>query len=384
MRSRSIALILLAALAVTGGGCATTWDGPRSHRSHTQLSVSVGAYYDNLAPYGTWLDLDPYGWVWCPLDVSTSWRPYTIGMWIYTGDGWTWISEDPWGDTHYHYGRWAFDPDYGWVWVPGDVWAPAWVAWRYGPGWVGWAPLPPDVHWRVQVGLVYSAFDLDRHIHRHHWCFSKARDFGTTRVRVRVEPSGKNVTLLRITKDVTKYGIVDSRPVERGLRPEWIEKESNRKVERYRVTDSEKPLRDPGKAVRDGSVDVFRPRAGITEVVRERVKDVPPADRPAPRPKAIERLERERTQFDEQAKSQREKLIKEHERETAERRTGVSAQELRKQQEAELRAQREVEARERRAVEERERRITKERDRRSKSEPGEKREESEGRGRRAK
>ena len=50
MRSRSIALILLAALAVTGGGCATTWDGPRSHRSHTQLSVSVGAYYDNLAP----------------------------------------------------------------------------------------------------------------------------------------------------------------------------------------------------------------------------------------------------------------------------------------------------------------------------------------------
>ena len=196
---------------------------------------------------------------------------------------------------------------------------------------------------------------------------------------MRVEPSGKNVTLLRITKDVTKYGIVDSRPVERGLRPEWIEKESNRKVERYRVTDSEKPLRDPGKAVRDGSVDVFRPRTGITEVVRERVKDVPPADRPAPRPKAIERLERERTQFDEQAKSQREKLIKEHERETAERRTGVSAQELRKQQEAELRAQREVEARERRAVEERDRRITKERDLRSKSEPGEKREESEGR-----
>ncbi len=80
MRSRSLALLLLAALAVAGGGCATTLDGPRSHRSHAQLSVSVGAYCDDVAPYGTWLDLDPYGWVWCPLDVSTSWRPYTIGM----------------------------------------------------------------------------------------------------------------------------------------------------------------------------------------------------------------------------------------------------------------------------------------------------------------
>jgi hypothetical protein len=337
-----------------------------------------------LAPYGTWLDVDPYGWVWCPLDVAATWRPYTIGVWAYTDHGWMWISEDPWGDIPYHYGRWAFDPDYGWIWVPGDVWAPAWVAWRYGPGWVGWAPLPPDVRWQVNVGLVYSALDFDRHIRRHHWCFSKANDFGTSRVRVRVEPSGKNVTLLRLTKDVTKYGIIDSRPVERGLRPEWIEKEAGRKVERHRVTDTDKPLRDPGTAVREGSVEVYRPKTGITDVVRERVKDVPPAERPVPQPRAIERLGKERAQFEEKARIQREELAKEHERETREQRSDVTGQELRERQEAEMKAQREVEARERRAVEERGRRITQERDRRTKREEQEPSRKDEGQGRRTK
>ena len=78
MRSRILSLTLLAALAVVGAGCAATWDdGARRHRSYTAVSVSVGAYYDDLAPYGTWIDLAPYGWVWCPLDVASTWRPYT-------------------------------------------------------------------------------------------------------------------------------------------------------------------------------------------------------------------------------------------------------------------------------------------------------------------
>jgi hypothetical protein len=246
------------------------------------------------------------------------------------------------------------------------------------------------VYWQINVGLVYSAFDLDRHIRRHHWCFTKAKDFGTSRVRVRVEPAGKNVTLLRSTKNVTKYGIVDSRPVERGLRPEWIEKESERKVERYRVTDTDKPRREPGTAVHDGAVEVYRPKTGITEVVRERVKNVPPEERPVPKLKVIERLEKERTQFDEKARSQREELAKEHERETVEQRSDVTGPDLRKRQEAEMKAQREVENRERRAVQEKEKRITEDRDRRTKSEKSEESEKSEpsgkdeGRGRRSK
>lgn len=393
MKFRSLSLALLAATAIAAGGCSSSWYGSGGHRSQSAASLSVGAYYDDLAPYGTWIDLDPYGWVWCPLDVEAGWRPYTIGSWAYTDDGWFWLAEDPWGDIPYHYGRWTFDPDYGWIWVPGDVWAPAWVAWRYGTGWIGWAPLPPDVRWQTNVGLVYSAFDLDRHIRRRRWCFSKASDFGTTRVRVRVEPTGKNVTLLGLTKDVTKYDIVDSRPVERGLRPEWIERETNRKVERYRVTDTEKPRGTSATAIRDGSVEVFRPKEGVTEVVRERVKDVPPAQRPVPPPKAIERLEQERTKFEERARTQREQLNKEHQQETAEQRSNVTGRDLRKRQEAEMKAQRESEDQERRAVEEREKRMTEERNKRTKvrkdepttpdqsDEPSQK---DEGRGRRGK
>ena len=101
-----------------------------------------------LEPYGTWHRNRRFGEVWVPANLSRSWRPYTVGHWVYTDDyGWYWVADDQeadWGWIAFHYGRWYHDPDEGWIWIPSNVWCPAWVDWRYGDQYVGWAPEPPD------------------------------------------------------------------------------------------------------------------------------------------------------------------------------------------------------------------------------------------------
>src|SRR5262245_9806326 len=53
---------------------------------------AVTMFYYSLAPYGEWLWVEPYGWVWSPNNVAPDWRPYTDGSWAYTDCGWTWVS----------------------------------------------------------------------------------------------------------------------------------------------------------------------------------------------------------------------------------------------------------------------------------------------------
>ncbi|HEV7786285.1 MAG TPA: DUF6600 domain-containing protein, partial [Thermoanaerobaculia bacterium] len=115
--------------------------GPRGH-----ASVDLGFFYDSLASYGNWIERPSYGWVWTPRDVSASWRPYQAGHWVWSDEGWTWLSDEPYGWATYHYGRWYQDPEIGWAWVPGNDWAPAWVSWQEGNDYVGWAPLPPGAN----------------------------------------------------------------------------------------------------------------------------------------------------------------------------------------------------------------------------------------------
>lgn len=115
-------------------------------------------FYSTLAPYGTWLYIEPYGWCWQPTVAATvvDWRPYGHGgRWLYTTGGWYWQSYYSWGWAPFHYGNWYVNPACGWVWVPGSVWAPAWVTWRYTPAYCGWAPLPPGCGWSAGIGLTY-------------------------------------------------------------------------------------------------------------------------------------------------------------------------------------------------------------------------------------
>jgi hypothetical protein len=101
-------------------------------------------FFDELSPYGVWIDSPKYGAVWQPADVDGTFRPYEGGHWVLTADwGWYFEASQPWGDIVFHYGRWAFDDTDGWVWVPATEWAPAWVSWRHGHNSVGWAPIGP-------------------------------------------------------------------------------------------------------------------------------------------------------------------------------------------------------------------------------------------------
>ena len=109
--------------------------------------ITIDYFYDQLAPYGHWENVAPFGWVWQPNEVTPGWRPYSDGYWVYTSYGWTYQADNNWAWAVYHYGRWTFDDYLGWLWVPGNEWAPAWVAWRNDGGYVGWAALPPQAVW---------------------------------------------------------------------------------------------------------------------------------------------------------------------------------------------------------------------------------------------
>ena len=93
-------------------------------------SVTYQTFYDDLSPYGDWIDYPEYGYVWHPRVAD--FRPYsTAGHWVWTDEyQWMWVSDYNWGWATFHYGRWLYDDFYGWVWMPGYEWSPAWVEWR--------------------------------------------------------------------------------------------------------------------------------------------------------------------------------------------------------------------------------------------------------------
>lgn len=159
--------LLLAILSLT----ILTYEG----RSQ-DTTVSYQSFYDDLSPYGQWINDSAYGYVWVP-NVDDDFRPYfTNGHWVVTEYGNTWVSGYPWGWACFHYGRWMYNDYYGWVWLPGYEWGPGWVAWRWGDGICGWAPLYPGV---VCVGAIYTCpadwwiFLHPRHLYKpwyhNHW-----------------------------------------------------------------------------------------------------------------------------------------------------------------------------------------------------------------------
>ena len=117
---------------------------PRSVAPQPMALPDYSLFYEGLAPYGRWFEVNGYGYCWRPTITVTGWRPYVDGCWVWSSLGWAWQTNEPFGWATYHYGRWVNLASHGWVWVPGSEWAPAWVAWRQSRDCVGWAPLPPE------------------------------------------------------------------------------------------------------------------------------------------------------------------------------------------------------------------------------------------------
>jgi hypothetical protein len=347
-------------------GCEAYVEGPRTAPAwHPASVVEISFFYDSLAPYGDWLWVDPWGWVWTPWDVEPGWRPYTRGHWVWTSLGWTWVSDWPWGWAPFHYGRWTYDLYHGWIWIPDRVWAPAWVAWRSGHGWIGWAPLPPGARWQIGIGLDLGGVDLTLGIVHHSWSFVHERHFLEPRVWRHLEPLPRNAHRLRETEDRTRYEEVDRQVAVRGIGVEEIERSAG-SVRRYPVEDVAKPPR----GVVGGAAPVERPPARQAEPGRAPAREgTPPAAEGAPPaaeegappqpPPSLDRQPAERRTAAEQRalraweEQQRQRLDEEQRQERRQKPPSETVVELERRQQEERRAfEKEVE-REKQLVENR-------------------------------
>jgi len=282
MMARSTRLLLIAGLLLSTAACVVTYRAPAPRPAPPPVRADVGFFYDALTPHGTWVHLQPHGWVWYPRHVSAGWRPYSEGRWVYSDYGWTWVSDLEWGWAPFHYGRWVVDRRYGWTWIPGKEWGPAWVAWRHGGGWVGWSPLPPQARWRAGVGLDLRGVNLDVAIQSSWWCFVEERRLLEPRIgRVLTVPS-RNATIVRATRNVTNYAVVNRRVVNRSIGVEPIQRVVRRPVPRYRVVDAGASGKEPRSRLQGREVRVFRPVAGPTSTRRAPVAGRKAPTRPAP------------------------------------------------------------------------------------------------------
>lgn len=125
---------------------------PASCRASTgpggQQLVCMDEFYEVLFDYGTWVEADRFGTLFCPDPrvVGADFRPFARGHWAFSESGWTFVGETPISWVTDHYGRWVRTglPACRWGWVPGEIWSPAWVEFRVGENVIAWRPAPFD------------------------------------------------------------------------------------------------------------------------------------------------------------------------------------------------------------------------------------------------
>ncbi|MEN9574476.1 MAG: hypothetical protein RL514_2331 [Verrucomicrobiota bacterium] len=151
---------------------------PVAQPASATLPPQVNVFYQQLQPYGTWMQVADVGWCWQPSVViaTPTWRPYADrGRWLHTDSGWYWQSDYAWGWAPFHYGRWMQHARSGWLWVPDTTWGPAWVVWRSSDVHCGWAPLPPSAVFVAGQGIFFGgtrvAIGFDFGLPRHHFTF---------------------------------------------------------------------------------------------------------------------------------------------------------------------------------------------------------------------
>jgi hypothetical protein len=213
------------------------------------ISINYQTFYDELDPYGRWIDYPEYGYVWIP-DAGPDFRPYsTNGHWVWSDEyDWMWVSDYDWGWAPFHYGRWMEDPYYGWIWVPGYEWSPAWVAWRDGGDYYGWAPLRPGIN--ISIGFNIGGYSCPDD----YWSFAPRRYITSPRIYDYCVPRRNNVTIINQTTIINNYNY--NRNVFRtGPGRRDAERYAGR-INSVRFRDAS----DPGRArFRGNEVAVYRP-----------------------------------------------------------------------------------------------------------------------------
>jgi hypothetical protein len=225
------------------------------------VSVSFQVFYDDLSPYGTWVEYSPYGYVWIP-DVGAGFSPYASnGYWVWTDDGWMWVSDFSWGWCPFHYGRWGYVSNYGWFWVPDYTWGPAWVCWRHAPGYYGWAPLAPGITVGMAIGGRY-------HPSYRRWCFADEHYMGDRYIGRHYIARGNNHSMINqssLVRNTYKDPVRHSTYIAGPARGD-VQKASGRTVNRVAVADRT----EPGHTMQGNRLSIYRP-----SVVRSTGKESP-------------------------------------------------------------------------------------------------------------
>ncbi|MDO9254859.1 MAG: hypothetical protein Q7U54_05035 [Bacteroidales bacterium] len=243
MKARTKVLTLLLAVALSSAIM------PKQV-SAQQYDISFQVFYDQLSPYGQWMDNPAYGYVWIP-DAGSDFVPYsTAGHWIMTDYGWTWVSDYDWGWAPFHYGRWDYDDYLGWFWVPDTEWGPSWVVWRRAEGYYGWAPMQPGISINVYLGNNYN-------MQNEHWMFVRDRDFQRTNLnRYYADRSVRQRIIVNSTIINTTY-VDNSRHTTyvSGPRRDDVQRNTGKTVNSVVVQEYNKP----GAKLNKGKLQIYRP-----------------------------------------------------------------------------------------------------------------------------
>ena len=219
---------------------------PDSDGQYDNDRYSYEEFYDDLSPYGSWVNYPQYGYVWIPR-VSNDFHPYaTEGHWVMTNYGWTWVSDYRWGWAAFHYGRWAYEPRFGWMWIPGRKWGPAWVSWRESDDYFGWAPLGPFGRISINVSCPND-----------HYRFVQRRHFADRYVHRYYSDWRNNVTIINRTTYINETHVVNKNKYFYGPRKDYVERATGQQIRVANVSDRQKP--DADFADND-NVKVYRPK----------------------------------------------------------------------------------------------------------------------------
>lgn len=209
------------------------------------VNVSFQQFYDELSPYGEWVDDPEYGYIWIP-NVEPDFQPYaTNGRWVMTDYGNTWVSNYNWGWAPFHYGRWNFNQRFGWSWVPGYEWGPAWVHWRSGGGYYGWAPLAPGLSIGVNINIPAN-----------HWVFVPQRYILNARVHRYYVPRRTVVNVYNRTTIINNTYVRNNRTYVTGPRINDLQRATRSRVQVHQIANASRP--GAGR-VSGRSLEIYRP-----------------------------------------------------------------------------------------------------------------------------
>lgn len=224
--------------------------------SAQQYDINYQGFYDQLGPYGQWVENPDYGYVWIP-NAGPDFTPYlSNGYWVLSDYGWTWVSDYNWGWATFHYGRWDYNDYYGWYWVPDNQWGPSWVTWRRSEGYYGWAPMRPG----ISINL---SFDRQHDAPNDRWIFVRDRDIERHDISRNYINRSNNVTIINNSTVINKTYYDDKRRSTYITGPgrEDVQKITGRTIKPFIVQEKDKP----GQILKNDHLQIYRPQVQKNE-----------------------------------------------------------------------------------------------------------------------